>query len=286
MKQELHPGYVEEIEVKLIRRSPHPLRTNVGLVDDLAESIAEKGLLEPIVIRPLEDKFEIVAGNRRLAACKSLGMRKVPCHILNFNDQEAYEAALIENLQHKTLNPVEEARAFQTYVKDYGYGSVSELARRIGKSEQYVSQRLRLLSLPESVLNKITNHLVNPSQASELLGLDETDQCMMSDLVVRSKVPSKVLRKIAKEIKSDRDPFSVPDFEGSDTRHVQKSLNKCILLLRTTMIRFDDILQNLGDSNWVEGEVLLSERKAIHDQIDRLIKLRMKLNKIEYVKAL
>lgn len=285
MKQELHPGYVEEVEIKLIRSSPRPVRKNLGYVGDLAASISEKGLLEPIVIRPLEDRFEIIAGNRRLAACKSLGMRKVPCHILNFNEKEAYEASLIENLQHKTLDAVEEARAFQPYVEDYGYGGVSELARRIGMSEQYVSQRLKLLTLPKDVLEQVTGRLVSPSQASELLGLDERDQRMISDLVVRNKIPSKVVRKLAKEVKSYQDPFSAPDPQRSDVRPVQKALNKCILLLRTALIRLDDILGHLDESNWIEREELLCDRAMIHGQIDRLIRLRIKLNRAEYVKA-
>jgi len=285
MKQELHPGYIEEVEIKLIKRSPRPLRKNLGSIGDLAASISENGLLEPIVIRPLEDRFEIVAGNRRLAACKSLGMRKVPCHILSLNEKEAFEAALVENLQHQTLNAVEEAQAFQTYVDGYGYGGVSELARRIGMSEQYVSQHLKLLTLPKDVLEKVTGRLVSPSQALELLGLDERDQRTLSDLVIREGIPSKVVRKLAKEVKTYPDPFFAPEVHGEDVRHVQKTLNKCILLLRTTLIRLDDVIRHLDENNLVEREELLCDRTMIHNQIDRLIRLRIKLNRTEYVKA-
>ena len=259
---------------------------NLGSLGELAASISEKGLLEPIVVRPLEDKFEIVAGNRRLAACKSLGMRKVICHILSFNEKEAYEAALIENVQHRTLNAVEEARAFKKYVDDYGYGGVSELARKIGKSEQYVSLRLRLLTLPDRVLKDVTSRLVTPSQASELLGLDEQEQAALSDFVTRNRVPAKTVRRLAKEIKSYEDPFSALGISGADTRHIQRVLKKIILLLKTTMIRLDEIIKTLDDNDWVTRDVLVTNRTAIHDQIDRLIKLRIKLNRDEYVNAL
>ena len=103
---------------------------------ELTSSIRQQGLLEPIVVRPLDDGFEVVAGNRRLDACKKAGMRKISCNILYLSDKEAYEVSLIENVQHKTLDAIEEAEAFKSYVEEYGYGGESELASRIGKSQQ------------------------------------------------------------------------------------------------------------------------------------------------------
>ena len=107
------------------------------------------GLLEPIVVRPVENGSEVVAGNRRLEACRRLKMHRIPCHIVELDDREAFEVSLVENVQHETMNPVDEARAFKRYVDDYGYGGVSELARKIDKSQEYVSNRLRLLKLPK-----------------------------------------------------------------------------------------------------------------------------------------
>jgi ParB family transcriptional regulator, chromosome partitioning protein len=285
LSQELHPGFIEEVEMRLIKRSPQPIRGNLGPINELAASISEKGLLEPIVIRPVDGRFEIVAGNRRLAACKSLGMRKVVCHILDFTEKEAYEAALIENVQHRTLDAVDEARAFKRYVDDYGYGGESELARKIGKSEQYVSQRLQLLTLPRDVLMKVTRRLVSASQASELLGLDREEQSLLSDLVAGTKVPSKTVRRLAKEIKSYQDPFEAPDIREMKDRHIQRTLSKCILLLKTTLIRLDDVIQHMDENNWMAREVIMTDRTVIHDQIDRLIKLRIRLNRAEYVKG-
>lgn len=286
MEQQLRPGVIEEVETRLIRSSSQPIREDIGNISGLASSIFEKGLLEPILIRPLGHKFEIIAGNRRLAACKSLGTRKIVCHILDFDDKQAYEVALIENLQHQTLNAVEEAKAFRKYVDDYGYGGVSHLARKIGKSEQYVSQRIQLLTLPKNVLRKVTRRLVSPSQAYELVGLDERDQAALSSLVVRTKVPSKTVRKLAKEIKSYQDPFEAPEVQGNEYRHIQKTLSKSILVLKTTLIRLDDIVLHLDESNWITRETIATDRMVIHDQVDRLIKMRIKLNREEYVKAL
>ena len=285
MKAELQPGFIEEVTIRLIKPSPHPLRENLGPINELADSISKKGLLEPILIRPIDQAFEIIAGNRRLKACKTLGMRKIMCHILYFDDKGAYEASLIENLQQRNLNAVEEARAFKKYVDDYGYGGESELARKIGKSEQYVSQRLRLLTLPQNVLSEVTRRLVNPSQAYELLGLEEDEQRALSDFVAKNKVPSKMVRKLAKEVKSNQDPFSMFNPHEPSDRRIYKTLQKTILLLKTTMIRLDDIIDHVDEENWVLKETLAAQRVAIHQQIDELIRLRIKLNKAEYVKA-
>ena len=89
MKSDFLPDSVEAIPVRLIRRAGSPLREALGPLDGLAASIFENGLLEPLVVRPLDGKFEVVAGNRRLAACKTIGMRKVLCHVIELDDNEA-----------------------------------------------------------------------------------------------------------------------------------------------------------------------------------------------------
>ena len=127
----------------------------VGL-EDLIESIEKHGLLEPLVVRPIGgEKYEVVAGNRRYLALKKLGWSKVQCHIKKLDDKEAFEVALTENIQRENMTPLEEAKAFKTYVKEKGWGSVTELAKKIGKSQGYISQRLKLLKLPEEVKQKL-----------------------------------------------------------------------------------------------------------------------------------
>src|SRR5919108_2130000 len=129
-------GIVSEILVSRIRHSSFLLRhRNVGL-DQLQHSIAHQGLLQPIIVRIVNDGecYEVVAGNRRFAACKQLGWKRIMCHVLELNDKDAFEVSLIENLQHNALNPIEEANAYKRFVDEHRWGSVTELARRIGKS--------------------------------------------------------------------------------------------------------------------------------------------------------
>lgn len=86
--------------------------------------------------------YEVVADNRRFAATK-LGLRKISCHLIDLSDKEAYELVLVENVQHKTLNPIEEAIAFGRYVESHGWGGVTNLARRIGRSQEFVTRRIQ-----------------------------------------------------------------------------------------------------------------------------------------------
>ncbi len=114
---------IEDVEICKIRSPPEPKHRydTPDQLHDLAESIKNKGLLQPIIVRSKYDCYEIVAANRRLSACKLLGWN-VGCHIVSLNDGEAYEVSLIENIQRKTLTALEEAEAFNKYVRNFGWG--------------------------------------------------------------------------------------------------------------------------------------------------------------------
>lgn len=163
--------------MKMIRPSQFPVRDKFQNMNDdeiglLVSSIREHGLLQPILIRRLNHGFEIVAGHRRFQACRSLHWRLMSCKIREMSDRQAYEIQLTENIQRKSMDPIEEAEAFKKYVVDFGWGGVSELAKKIGKSEEYVSHRIQLLKLPEDVRQVISDNQINVSQAIELTNLD------------------------------------------------------------------------------------------------------------------
>jgi ParB family chromosome partitioning protein len=161
-------GLIEDIDLSQIKLSTRPLRAEAGDVRLLAESIGRNGLLQPIVVRVIDNYFEIVAGNRRFLACKHLSLRKITCHIIDLSDKGAYELSLIENIQRRSMNPIEEGQAYIRYIEDYGWGGVSELAKVIGKSQEYVSKRIKLLELPEELQNEIIRHRIKTSIGEEL----------------------------------------------------------------------------------------------------------------------
>ncbi len=197
-------------------------------------SIIQKGLLQPIIVRPKEERFEIVAGNRRYEACKRAGWSKILCHIVELDDREAFEVSIAENIQRKNLSIIDEARAFQSYTSMFGWGGMSELARKIGKSVQYVERRVRLLDLPPDVIESVTSLDISSSIAEELLSLRNKEyQSDFAKLAREKQLSSRVIRDLVKEFQgafsnhiADVDTFyaKIKDVDESTQRAFDKSI--------------------------------------------------------------
>jgi ParB family transcriptional regulator, chromosome partitioning protein len=164
-------GLLDNIDISKIKPFRYSYRRNI--TEDLHElcySINEKGLLHPIIVRMIDDgEYEIVAGTRRYNACKLLGWRKILAHVVELDNKDAFEVSLIENIHTKNLNPIEEGRAFQDYITNYGWGGISDLATRLGKSIGYVDRRIRFLNLPTDVIDSLSEGTLSLSIADELL---------------------------------------------------------------------------------------------------------------------
>ncbi|NPV92460.1 MAG: ParB/RepB/Spo0J family partition protein [Firmicutes bacterium] len=166
---------VEEIRVSEIHPSPYQPRKEFeeAELDELARSIERVGIIQPIVVRKIGPHFELVAGERRLKACVSLGMTKIPAIVRNLDDSRAAEICLIENLQRKDLNWLEEAKGYAMLLGEFGL-TQEELATRIGKSQSAIANKLRLLRLPEIVQESIDWSRVSERHARSLLRLEGT----------------------------------------------------------------------------------------------------------------
>jgi ParB family transcriptional regulator, chromosome partitioning protein len=164
-------------------------------IDELSGSIKKHGLLQPIIVRPINRGFEIVAGHRRFQACKILRWKTIPAMVKDVSDKDAFEIQLVENIQRKTLDPIEEAQAFKLYVRDYGWGGITYLAETIMKSEQYVSSRIQLLKLPQNVIDKVKSGELKVSHAFELLGLEGKSLENMSDDIINKNMSVKDIRR-------------------------------------------------------------------------------------------
>src|SRR5215211_9160119 len=192
-------GIIDDLNLSQIVESPCSLRVySTPQIKDLSKSIQQIGLLTAIVVRiKTETTYEIVAGNRRYNACKFLGWRKIPCQIVELDDKSAFELSLIENIQRKTLYPMEEAQAFKRYVSDFGWGGASELAEKIGKSVSYITRRIRLLDLPPDVIDYITNSVINTSTAEELFSIkDREKQSNLAKIISNKKMSVKETRQL------------------------------------------------------------------------------------------
>ena len=152
-------------------------------LEQLTRSIVQKGLLEPILVRPRGEKFEIIAGERRWRACQAAGWKEIPALIRPMEDRESLEAALIENLQREDLNPVEEARAYEMLTSAHGL-THEEIAHRVSKDRSTVTNLLRLLKLPDSVLRHLSQGTLTAGHARVLLSLPEDQRSAAADKMV------------------------------------------------------------------------------------------------------
>lgn len=141
-------------------------------LDDLAKSIAENGLIQPIVVRQKEDGYQIIAGERRFRACKQLGYDNVQCIIVEKSDLQSAQMALVENIQRENLSAIEEAKAYARIIEETKITQV-DLAKKIGKSQSSIANKLRLLMLPASVQEKVAEKIITERHARALLKLHE-----------------------------------------------------------------------------------------------------------------
>jgi ParB family transcriptional regulator, chromosome partitioning protein len=274
---------MERIEVRRIHHSCNPLRDALRNIDELAKSIEEKGLLQPIIIRPSKKGcFEIIAGNRRFAACKLIKWKKMPCYITDLDDKNALEVSIIENVQHQSLSQIEEARAFKRYAKEHGYGAISELGRRIGKSPSYISRRIALLDLPEDLQKKLLRNGKSFSIAEELIPLNDEYRNEVGRLILDTNVTSSQVRKIVRNIKEKDEDLSSSCNPLEYTRQlmIDRALTKCNASLKVCMMRFDEALDYLDKDEWVLWDVIMQCRIHLHQQVDALIRLEKKTRKL------
>ena len=161
---------VNEVDIDLIDPNPEQPRTRFveSALDELAASIKSNGIVQPIVVRRNGDRFQIVAGERRWRAAQKAGLRRVPVTLKEISDEKLLEVALIENIQRQELNVVEEARAYRKLLDNIGF-TQEELSERVGKDRSMISTALRLLKLPEPVLEFIENEKLTPGHARTLL---------------------------------------------------------------------------------------------------------------------
>lgn len=276
---------VEQIEMKMIRPSQFAVRDKFQKInadiETLAASIHEHGLLQPILIRPLDHGFEIVAGHRRFQACRSLRWRFIPCKIREMSDKQAFEIQLTENIQRKSMDPMEEAEAFRRYVMEFGWGGVSELAKKIGKSEEYVSHRLQLLKLPENIREQIAQNRLNVSQAIELTTLPAARQSEVVGQVVGENLTVRQIREIKSAMMKDLDFASYVSDSAPRPARIAK---KATLTLRITLSRLDNLIEEVH--NTVEPDqraeivaMLMGMRLQIHSMIDEGIRFKNSVKK-------
>lgn len=168
---------IKELEIsKIFPRKDQPRKEfDEESLNELKNSILEHGIIQPIVVRQIDDKFEIIAGERRFRAATMAKLKNVPVRIMDIDDKQIKEISIIENIQREDLNPFEEASAYDELMKEYDY-TQQELGERVGKSRSYVANTVRLLKLDPEIIEYLKNGDITSTQARSLLSIEDRAQ--------------------------------------------------------------------------------------------------------------
>ena len=171
---------------------------------ELADSIKQYGVLQPLIVRKRNDYYEIIAGERRWRAAKMAGEKEVPVIIKEYNEQEILEIALIENIQRENLNPIEEAMAFKKLLEEFNLKQ-DEVAERVSKSRTAVTNSMRLLKLDQRVQQMIIDDMISTGHARALLAIDDPEQqYVLANKIFDEKLSVRETEKLIKEIKNPK----------------------------------------------------------------------------------
>ena len=200
--------YIDINDIKPNRNQP---RKNFDdeRIAELAESIQEHGIIQPLIVRKTENGYELVAGERRWRAARKAALEKVPCLVREFSDEENALIAIIENMQREDLDPIEEAEGLNKMMKEYGL-TQEEVSRSVSKSRPYITNSLRLLKLPEDIRNKVADGTISAGHARAILGAKT------------KALQEEICEKIEKQGLSVRETEKLVQAEGKTRRKPRK----------------------------------------------------------------
>ena len=225
-------------------------------LQELSNSIRERGIIQPLIVRKSDDfknKYELIAGERRMQAAQNAGLHEVPVVIIDADNLKSLELAIVENVQRKDLNPIEEAKGYQRLIDEFNYDQ-EKVSKFIGKSRPYISNSLRLLSLPENVIKFIEDDKITSGHAKILVGLNNAE--VFAKKIISKKLSVRQTENLVKMFKSvKKTNFSLKDV---NILNLEKSLK-------------DKIGINVSIKNKKNNSGQLSFDYKDLDQLNRLI---------------
>ena len=243
----------------LIRNKYQPRKKfDESSLEELTNSIRERGIIQPIIVRPSaeeEDKFEIIAGERRWQAAQHAGLHQVPVVVINVDNLKSLEFAIVENVQRKDLNPIEEAEGYKRLIDEFSYDQ-DKVSKFIGKSRAHISNCLRLLTLPQEIIELIIDEKLSQGHAKILVGLDNA--VLLAKKIISKKLSVRQTEGLVRVLKS----YS----RGSSNRKDPNILNLEEELSNKIGMRV--FVKNKKNNT---GTITLEYKAA--DQLDRLVEI-------------
>ncbi|MCI5536507.1 MAG: ParB/RepB/Spo0J family partition protein [Clostridiales bacterium] len=264
-KNERTGGGIDYIDINDIKpNSNQPRKTfDEDKLNELAASIEEHGLIQPLVLRKAEKGYEIVAGERRWRAARKIGIREIPCIVRELTDEENMLLAIIENMQREDLNPIEEAEGIRQMIETYGL-TQEEVSKSVGKSRPYIANSLRLLRLTETVRKYIEDGSLSTGHAKAIAAVsDEKKQIELAEVAIRDGLSVRQLEKLAQQDKSGVKTRSRVKQKTADVKRVEEDLKNALGTKVT--------LNQKGKKGKIEIEFYSK------DELERLIELLKKL---------
>ena len=227
-------------------------------LEELSNSIKQRGIIQPLIVRKSNDqsnKFELIAGERRWQAAQSAGLHEVPIVVIEADNLKSLEFAIIENVQRRDLNPIEEAESYQNLIENFGYDQ-ERVSQFIGKSRSHISNCLRLLTLPEKLINLIRSEKISQGHAKILIGLDNA--ILLAEKIIKKKLSVRQTENLVRALKnSPRTSFKI---KNSNIEALENNLTDKIGM------------RVLINSKKNKSGTLTFQFKEF-DQLDRLIKV-------------
>jgi len=257
----------EAVDIDIDILQPNPLQPRGQIMPDslveLAESIREHGILEPLVIAKTPAGYQIIAGERRWRGAKLAGMVRLPCIVRETSPQGMLEMALVENVQRVDLNPIERAQAYKRLIEEFGL-TATELGQRVGKSGPYISNSLRLLELPDALKDGLLSTAITEGHAKALLGLEDLNLMIdgykkilsenlgvrsTEELVRRMKAKAEIKPRTKREYQYSEDVAKmeqeISNLTGCKTKLYRSSKGGRLLLIFSTSEQLENIHKKL-----------------------------------------
>jgi len=227
--EEVIVGVPKEIDIGLIDRNPEQPRKKFDedALNELATSIKTHGVIQPIIVKKVDDRYIIIAGERRYRASRIAGIKTIPCIVKDYNEQEISEIAIIENLQREDLNAIESAKAIKNLIEQY-HLTQEEVADKIGKSRPAVANSLRLLSLPESIITLVETNKISAGHARALLAVeDSVKQKELALLIIEKGLNVRDVESLIKNIDKVKQ-ISLPKEKSLEIKDFEERIKRLL----------------------------------------------------------
>ncbi|MBO8434391.1 MAG: ParB/RepB/Spo0J family partition protein [Tyzzerella sp.] len=235
-------------------------------LEELAESIKEHGVLQPIILKKIDSGYEIIAGERRWRASKIAGMKKIPAIVKKIDELKAFETALVENLQREGLNPMEEAKSYKRLIEEFSL-SQEEAGKKVGKSRSVVANAMRLLNLDERVQNFVSENKLTNGHGRALLGITDKDvQFELAEKIIEEELSVRETESLVKKISENKNK-KVSEKEESQSKKFKTDNYKYIENDLKSIFGTKVKLSNKKNKGKIEIEYYSDE------DLDRLISL-------------